>query len=313
MKWGDKRFYSLNYFYRNTFGDKTIKIPLDAGLTCPNRDGTKGVGGCIFCGERGSGESCSDSNKTITEQFLEGTEKLKSKWGTGNYIPYFQAYTNTYGNIDILRKMYFEALSLPNVVAISIATRPDCLNKEVLELLEELSKKTYVFIELGLQTSNEKTAEFINRCYKNEVFEKAVKDLKNIGINVVCHLILGLPNETVDDMLNSINYICEHKVDGVKLQLLYVQKNTRLEDIYFDYNFETLTYEQYIDIVVQCVENLSENIVVHRLTGDAHKNTLVAPKFLLNKRKILNEIDRRLMNNNSFQCKMRGGTCVETK
>jgi len=303
MKFGDsgKRFYSLNYYLRQVFGEKVIKISLDAGLTCPNRDGTLSYDGCIFCGA-GAGDYAF-SGRSIKEQFELYRESISKKWPSAKYIAYFQAYTNTYGETELLKKLYSEALSLPNVVGISIATRPDCLGTEVLELLREVSQQTTLFVELGFQSSNPQTAELINRCYNNDVFLEAVKNLKNIGANVICHIIFGLPYETESDMLESIRYAVKAGIDGIKLHELFVVKNTKLAVMYNDGLFDTLSFDAYVNLIVKALEILPKNIVVHRLTGDAPRDLLISPLYSIKKFHILNAIDKHLEINGTFQSK----------
>ena len=296
-------FYKLSDYYKECFGKKIIKISLDAGFTCPNRDGTLSYSGCIFCSPKGSGDFAGNKEEAIKDQFKIIKAKLHKKWPKGYYIAYFQAFTNTYAPIHILREKYNQALDEENVVGISIATRPDCISEEILSLLKELNKKTVVFVELGLQTSNEKTACLINRQYKNDIFETAVKELKNIGINVVVHTIFGLPNETKEDMLNTVKYVCEHKVDGIKLQLLHVLKETKLFELYDAKLFNTLEFDEYIDIVVSALEIIPNHIVIHRLTGDGGRDNLVAPLYSIKKFHILNAIDETLKKRNTWQGK----------
>ena len=303
MQWFDKRFHSLNYFLKNKFGEKIIKVSLDGGFTCPNRDGNLSYKGCIFCSNKGSGDFAGDRQDGIESQFYAVRNGMKKKWPNAKYIPYFQAYTNTYASVNILRQKYYEALSLPDVAGLSIATRPDCLEDDVLELLHEISEKTNLFVELGLQTSNKNSIKLINRCYENEVFEKAVLKLKKINANVVCHCILGLPYETKQDMLDTIKYACSTNIDGIKLQLLHVLKNTDLEIMYNNKEFDVLTFEEYIDIVVSSIEIIPQHIVIHRLTGDGNKDSLIAPLFSLQKFHTLNEIDAMLLKKNTFQGK----------
>ena len=301
MKFGDKRYYSLNHYFRQMFGEKVIKISLDAGLTCPNRDGTLSYDGCIFCGAGASDHAF--SGKSITNQFENYRETVRKKWPSAKYIAYFQAYSNTYGETSFLRDLYYEALTLPDVVGISIATRPDCLGFEVLELLHEVSQKTKLFVELGFQSSKHETIKLINRCYENEVFCEAVRNLKKVGANVVSHIILGLPYETEKDMLNSVKFAVDSGVDGVKLHELFVVQNTRLAQMYDAGLFSTLSPEKYIDIVIKALEILPSDIVIHRLTGDAPKELLIAPKHNIPKRILLNTIDSQLAKSGTFQSK----------
>lgn len=286
------KYYSLNNYLKDTFGCKVYKISLNAGFTCPNRDGTIGTGGCIFCSAGGSGDFAQSSRLSITQQIERGKELVSSKIKDGKYIAYFQAYTNTYAPIDVLREKYFEAIKHKDIVALSIATRPDCLGEDVLKLLMEVNKIKPVFVELGLQTIHENTAEYIRRGYSLDVYDKAVKDLKSIGVNVVVHLILGLPNETRADMLQSVKYVCESGADGIKLQLLHVIKNTDLEKDYLDGKFKVLEFDEYIDIIKDCLEIIPDDIVIHRLTGDGAKKDLVAPLWSADKKRVLNAINR---------------------
>lgn len=300
-KWGDKRYYSLNYFLREKFGSKVFKISLDAGFSCPNRDGKVSSGGCIFCSERGSGDFAGDREYSITKQFENIKSIMKKKWKEGKYIAYFQAYTNTYAPIDVLREKYEEALSQDGVVGIAIATRPDCLDQEVLDLLDELSKKTYLWVELGLQTVNDKTAKIINRGYNLEVFEEALKNLRKRNIDVVVHSIFGLPGEKEEDMFNTIKYLSSKDIQGVKFHLLHLMKGTPLVKLYEEGEFEFLEEEQYVKIICKAIVLLREDIVVHRLTGDSPRNLLIGPKWSLKKWEILNSIDKILEEKNIYQ------------
>lgn len=284
-------YYSLNKYLRNTFGDKVYKISLNAGFTCPNRDGTIGTRGCIFCSAGGSGDFAESADLSITEQIEQGKKRVKNKIKSGKYIAYFQAYTNTYAPIEILREKYYEAVNHPDIVAVSIATRPDCLGDDVISLLDEINKIKPLFVELGLQTIHEKSAEYIRRGYSLDVYDKAVENLKKIRINVVVHIILGLPNETKEDMLETVKYVCTSGVDGIKLQLLHVLKNTDLEKEYLAGRFKVLEFEEYLDIIKACVDVIPENIVIHRLTGDGAKKDLIAPLWSADKKKVLNAIN----------------------
>jgi radical SAM protein (TIGR01212 family) len=292
--WGDKRYYNLNYFLREKFGEKIFKISLDAGFSCPNRDGTISKGGCIFCSERGSGDFAGNRQFSITKQFEDIKGMMHKKWHNGKYIAYFQAYTNTYANVDVLREKYEEAIKQQDVVGLAIATRPDCLDEDVLDLLEELNEKVYVWVELGLQTSNDRTAQIINRGYKLEVFETAVKKLRIRGIDIVVHSILGLPHETHKDMVNTIDYISSLDVQGIKLHLLHLMKNTPLVRLYENNELKLLEQEEYIKIVCECIKRLRKDIVIHRLTGDAPRDLLIGPMWSLKKWEVLNEIDKTM-------------------
>ena len=290
--WGEKRFYSLDYYIKQTFGEKLYKISLDGGMTCPNRDGTLGTRGCIFCSAGGSGDFASNRTLSIKEQIAQGKSQISKKHSGNGYIAYFQAYTNTYAPISYLEKIYTEAISEPDVKVLSIATRPDCLSPAVLELLSRLNKKKPVWVELGLQTIHESSANFIRRGYSLDVFEKAVYDLKNAGISVIVHTILCLPNETTKHMLETISYLNKLPIDGIKLQLLHVLKETDLAKVYEDTPFYLPTLEEYLELLGTLISNLREDIVIHRLTGDGPKSLLIAPTWTGNKRLVLNSIQQ---------------------
>ncbi|MEG0308455.1 MAG: TIGR01212 family radical SAM protein [Clostridium sp.] len=302
-----KKYHSLNYFLREKFdGKKTFKISLDGGFSCPNRDGTISKGGCIFCSERGSGDFAGNRLLSITEQFRDIKEMMNKKWKDGKYIAYFQAYTNTYGPVEVLREKYDEALKEEDVVGLAIATRPDCINKNVLDLLEEYSKKVYTWVELGLQTSNDETASLINRGYKLDVFKKSVEELQKRNIDVVAHVIFGLPGETREDMLNTIKYISKLPIKGVKMHLLHVLKNTKLEELLEDGKLQLLEMDEYIDLITESITLLPEHMVIHRLTGDAPRALLVGPMWSLKKWEVLNAIDNKLKKEDLYQ-----GKCYE--
>ena len=267
------KYTTLNNYLKERFGEKVYKIALNGGFTCPNRDGTIDTRGCIFCSKGGSGDFAESPDLTITEQIENGKKRLEKKIKNGKYIAYFQAFTNTYAPVERLRTIYEEAINHPDIVALSIGTRPDCLGDDVLALLDELNKIKPIFVELGLQTINEDTAKYIRRGYTLEVYDKAVADLHKIGINVVTHIILGLPNESKEDMLNSVKYACK-VTDGIKLQLLHILKGTDLAKDYEQGKFEVLTLEQYTEIIKECVQIIPENVVIHRLTGDGAKKDL---------------------------------------
>ncbi len=288
------KYYSLNNYLRNTFGDKVYKLSLDGGFTCPNRDGTIDTRGCIFCSEGGSGDFAESSLLSITEQIEQGKKRVENKIKSDKYIAYFQAFTNTYAPVEILRKKFFEAIRHKDIVALSIATRPDCLDDDILSLLDELNKIKPVFVELGLQTIHEKSAEYIRRGYPLSVYDEAVKKLKSISINIVVHVILGLPNESKTDMLETVSYVCKSGIDGIKLQLLHILKNTDLADEYYRGNVKTLELDEYIDIIKACVEIIPSDIVIHRLTGDGAKKDLIAPLWSADKKNVLNKINKAL-------------------
>lgn len=300
-KWYDKSYHSLNYFLRNKFGCKVFKISLDAGFSCPNRDGKVSKGGCIYCSERGSGDFAGDRNFKIHKQFEDIKKIMKEKWNRGKYIAYFQAYTNTYAPVDILREKYEEAMNEEGVVALAIATRPDCLDEEVLNFIEELSKKIYIWVELGLQTVNDETAKIINRGYKLNVFEKAVKNLRERNIDIVVHTIFGLPGETKEDMIGTVKYISKLDIQGVKFHLLHLLKDTPLVKLYESGNLKFLDIEEYVELICEAITLLPPNMVVHRLTGDAPRNLLIGPMWSLKKWEVLNAIDKKMKEDNLHQ------------
>lgn len=293
-EWGDKRYNSLNCFLRGKFNTKVFKISLDGGFSCPNRDGKISRGGCVFCSERGSGDFAGDRVKSITDQFVDIKTMMNKKWKNGKYIAYFQAYTNTYDSVENLKNKYEEALSQEDVVALAIATRPDCLDESVVEILDNMNKRVYTWVELGLQTSKNETAEVINRGYKLSVFEKAVKDLRKKNIDVVVHIIFGLPSETKEDMLNSIKYISKQDIQGVKIHLLHLMKDTPLMKLYNEDKLNFMSQDEYTDLVCEAISLIPQNIVIHRITGDAPRDLLVEPKWSLKKWEVLNEIDEKL-------------------
>jgi radical SAM protein (TIGR01212 family) len=301
ITWNGKRYHSLNSFLRRKFGQKVFKISLDAGFSCPNRDGEISELGCIFCSERGSGDFAGSRQVSITKQFEDIKSIMNKKWKNGKYIAYFQAYTNTYADVSILKKKYDEALMQEDVVAMAIATRPDCLGDEVLELLEYYNKKTYLWVELGLQTINRTTAKIINRGYDLNVFEESLEKLRKRGIDVVVHTIFGLPGEGEKDMLDTIDYIAHKDIKGIKMHLLHLMKNTPLVNLYEKGELSFLKEEQYIDIICKSITMLPKEMVIHRLTGDAPRDLLIEPKWSLKKWEILNEIDRNLVEENLYQ------------
>lgn len=285
-------YYSFNRYLRERFGCKIYKISINGGFTCPNRDGTLGTGGCIFCSAGGSGDFAESPELSITQQIENGKKRVRKKIKNGKYIAYFQAFTNTYAPAEILRKKFTEAIDHPDIVMISVATRPDCLPDEVIDLLKDLNEIKPVSVELGLQTIHEKSAEYIRRGYDLSCYDRAVSRLKAAGLNVVCHIILGLPGESKTDMLQSVDYACKSGIDGIKLQLLHVLRGTDLAKDYEAGKFETLSFEAYLDIIKSCVEIIPKNIVIHRLTGDGAKKDLIAPLWSADKKKVLNAISR---------------------
>ena len=287
-------YYSLNQYLKDTFGEKVYKIALDGGFTCPNRDGTLGTGGCIFCSGAGAGEFAQNRGLSITQQLVQGKALLSKKIKDGKYIAYFQAFTNTYGPVERLRQLYEEALAPEDIVALSVATRPDCLPQEVVELLAELNRKKPVWVELGLQTMHERTADYIRRGYPLCVYEDAVCRLKAVGLTVITHVILGLPYETEQEMKQTVSYVGQSGVDGIKLQLLHVIRGTDLEREYLSGKFEVLTMEAYVKLVADCLELIPPQMVVHRLTGDGDKRTLVAPMWSADQKRVLNALNAEL-------------------
>lgn len=287
------KYTTLNSYLKKRFGCKVYKLAINGGFTCPNRDGTIDTRGCIFCSRGGSGEFAESKGKSVTQQIDDGKKRVEKKIKDGKYIAYFQAFTNTYAPLCKLKSLYTEAINHPDIVALSIGTRPDCLGDDVLELLDEMNKIKPVFIELGLQTIHENTAQYIRRGYPLEVYDKAVDDLHKIGINVVTHLIIGLPGENEQDILQSVEYVCK-KTDGIKLQLLHILKGTDLADEYRECKVDVLSLEEYTSIIKHCVEIIPDNVVIHRLTGDGAKKDLIAPLWSADKKHVLNTINKAL-------------------
>lgn len=287
-------YLSFNKYLKDKFGQKVYKISLDGGFTCPNRDGKAGTRGCIFCSKGGSGDFAESREMSITEQIENGKKKVEKKIKSGKYIAYFQAFTNTYAPVEMLRQKYEEAINHPDIVALSIATRPDCLGDDVLRLLDEMNKIKPVFVELGLQTIHQKSAKYIRRGYDLSVYDKAVRALKKIGVNVVVHVILGLPNESENDMLETVKYVCESGANGIKLQLLHVIDGTDLAKDYEKGLFKTLEFDEYVNLIVKCVKIIPKDIVIHRLTGDGAKKDLIAPLWSADKKRVLNAINKAL-------------------
>lgn len=301
--WGEKPYFSFDHYIKQTYGEKLYKISLNGGCTCPNRDGHLGTDGCIFCSRGGSGDFAAPSFLSIREQLALGKEMICKKYQGHSYIAYFQAFTNTYAPISHLRKIFFEAIEDPEVKVLSIATRPDCLDADVLSLLKELNDLKPVWIELGLQTIHPKTADFIRRGYSLSVFEKAVRDLSALHIAVITHVILYLPGETVDDMLQTIDYLNQLPIQGIKLQLLHILKHTDLADIYQKEPFHLPDMEEYFRLLSKCICHLRPDIVLHRLTGDGPKSLLIAPLWTGNKRFVLNEMHRYFREHHIWQGK----------
>lgn len=301
--WGEKPYHSLDYELKQRFGEKIYKLTLNGGMSCPNRDGTLSFGGCIFCSEGGSGEFASCGTLSVAEQIQDAKKRLSGKRPVNQYIAYFQAYTNTYGPIEHLRRIFTEAISDPEVVLLSIATRPDCLPDEVVALLCELNRIKPVWIELGLQTIHEKSARFIRRGYPLSVFTDAVERLTNAGIEVVTHVILGLPGETKEMMLETVDYLNNLPIQGIKLQLLHVLEGTDLAAYYKTAGFDTLTEDDYVSLILECIEHLRPEITVHRITGDGPKDLLIAPLWSSAKRSVLNHIHHEMKLKNCWQGK----------
>lgn len=296
----NKRYHTWNYFLNRKFGEKVFKVALNGGFTCPNLDGTKGVGGCTYC-LSGSGDFAGNPHHDVVTQFNEVKEKMHKKWPKAKYIPYFQANTNTYAPLSVLKEKFEPVLEQEGVVGLSIATRADCLSNEVLDYLEELSKRTYLMVELGLQTIFDETGERINRCHSYAEFLKGFGELKNRGINTCVHLILGLPGETHDMMIESAKTVAELEPACVKLHLLHILKGTKIAEEYENGEFETLSLTDYVNTVVDCLECFSEETVIQRLTGDGGRDTLVAPLWSLKKFVVLNEIDKEMVRRDTYQ------------
>ena len=295
------RYYTLDSFYKEKFGCKIAKISLNCNFTCPNRDGVKGVGGCIYCSNLKSGDFAGDKEKNVVEQFNDIKKIMIKKWKDAKFIAYFQAGTNTYASLDKLKSVFEPVLSLDNVVGINIATRPDSITDECLDYLSNLNERTYLTIELGLQTIHDKTSNFINRCHTLEEFDNMVLKLRKRNINVVVHIINGLPYETKEMMLETIKYLNKFDIQGVKIHMLHILKNTKLENIYKKEKFHVLTKEEYIDIVVSQLELLRKDIVIHRITGDPKVDDLIEPTWILKKFVVLNDILKEMKKRNTYQ------------
>ena len=297
----NKRYHTLNYFYKNKFGIKVFKVSLNGGFSCPNLDGKVGFGGCIYCSKSGSGEFGGDKDKTLTEQFYEMKDVVNKKHIPCKYIGYFQARTNTYADVDTLKKKYEEVLAIPDVIGLNIATRCDAISDECLEYLAELNKRTMLTIELGLQTIHEKTSKLINRCHTLEQFDSMVHKLRDRHINVVVHIIDGLPYETEDMMLDTVRHLNDLDIQGIKIHMLHVIKDTGMANLYLKEKFHILSKEEYIDIVIKQLEILDPKIVVNRITSDPDKDTLLEPAWLLEKCQLLNDIDKEMKKRNTYQ------------
>ena len=301
MRWGEKRYHSLDFHLRSRFGEKVYRIALNGGMTCPNRDGHIGTGGCIFCSAEGSGDFAGKPTLTIRQQLDSGKKELLSKRPVTSYIAYFQAFTNTYAPVEYLESVFTEAISDPEVKVLSVATRPDCLGPEVLDLLERLNRRKPVWVELGLQTIHEKTARYIRRGYPLSCFEESVRSLRERNLEVIVHTILGLPGESRQDILSTMDYLNHQDIQGIKLQLLHVLKGTDLAADYLEGKFSVYTMEEYLDLLIDCLEHLSPDIVIHRLTGDGPKDLLIAPLWSSKKRTVLNTLHHECKIRHAYQ------------
>lgn len=303
MRWGDKRYRTLNHYYREQFNEKIFKVSLDAGCTCPNRDGSIGYGGCTFCSERGSGDYAGERQASLNEQFIAVRDKMHEKWPNAKYIAYFQAFTNTYGDIEQLRDNYYRALEQPDVVGLAISTRPDCLSAEILDLLTELNQKTKLTVELGLQSIHDTTLTKINRGHDYQCFLDAVAALNERNIEIVVHIILNLPGETEEDMLQTAHAVAELPIQGIKIHMLHLLANTPLVKQYERGEFAFMSRARYVELVVDILEILPSSLVIHRLTGDGPLMLLIEPLWTLKKWEVLNAIDDELVKRDSWQGK----------
>ena len=297
----NKRYHTLNYYYKNKFGIKVFKLSLNGGFTCPNLDGTKGYGGCIYCSKTGSGEFGGDRLKSLTEQVNDMKKIVNKKNIPCKYIGYLQARTNTYAPVSVLKKKYEEVLACDDIIGLNIGTRCDAITDECLDYLEELNKKTYLVVELGLQTIHDKTSKLINRCHNMNEFDEMVKKLRNRHIDVVVHIINGLPYETEEMMLDTVKHLNNLDIQGIKIHMLHIIKDTEMARLYEDEKFHILTKEEYIDIVIKQLELLDPKIVINRITSDPDKDNLLAPKWLLDKCQLLNDIDKEMKKRNTYQ------------
>lgn len=297
----NKRYHTLNYFYKNKFGIKVFKVSLNGGFSCPNLDGRIGYGGCIYCSKSGSGEFGGDKEDSLEEQFLKMKEVVNKKHIPCKYIGYFQARTNTYASLDVLKEKYECILKQDDVIGLNIATRCDAISEDCLDYLEELSKRTFLTIELGLQTIHEKTSILINRCHSLKQFEDMVIKLRKRNINVCVHIINGLPYETEEMMLDTVRYLNKLDIQGIKIHMLYIIKDTVIDTMYKKERFKILSKEEYIDIIIKQLELLRPEIVINRITSDPDKETLVEPRWLVDKCQLLNDIDKEMKRRNTYQ------------
>ena len=298
----EKHYNTLNNYYKFKYQKKVFKVSLNGGFSCPNKDGKKGFGGCTYCSELGSGDFAGDINKSLPDQFFEMKKMMEQKWPNALYIPYFQANSNTYADIATLKEKFESVIHLDEkIVMLSISTRPDCLDDDIIAYLGELNTKIPIQIELGFQTSNEKTIQAINRNCTNQEFERAIKLLREQNIEVVVHIINGLPDETKEDMLNTIKYLNQFDYQGIKIHLLHIMKNTKMGEDYLKNPFKTLTLAEYVDIVTEQIRILKPSIIIHRLTGDAPRDLLIEPLWSLKKFVVMNEIDKEMRKKNAYQ------------
>lgn len=293
-----ERYNHLNSYLKNKFGQRTLKICVDGGFTCPNRDGKKGYGGCIFCGERGSGEHL--KNIDISAQVKKHLESYRGQRAE-KFIVYFQNFTNTYDSIDNLRKKYTSALVDDRIIGIAIATRPDCIDEDIVKLLSEFTDKYYVSVELGLQTSNDETGILLNRGYTSSDFTTAVKLLNKYNIDVIAHIMIGLPNEDKKDIENTVKFVNNHNIQGLKIHSTYIISNTKLEDMYKNNEYSPISLEYYLDSLCYVLTHINPNIIIHRISGDAPKDLLVAPSWNSHKKLVLNGIDKILREKDLYQ------------
>lgn len=304
LVWGDKRYHTWNYHLRSMFGEKVFKVPLDAGFSCPNRDGKIATGGCTFCSARGSGDFAGSRRDDLVTQFNEVKERMHQKWPDARYLGYFQAYTNTYAPVEELREMYEVILEQEGNVGLAIATRPDCLEDDVVEYLAELNERTYLWVELGLQTVHDKTGELINRAHDYKCYVEGVEKLRKHNIRVCTHIIYGLPQETDEMMLETAREVSKLDIQGLKIHLLHLMKKTPMVKQYEQGLLQFLEKNQYVDLVVRTLEMMPPELIIHRVTGDAPANLLIGPMWSLKKWDVLNSIDRELRERNTWQGKL---------
>ncbi len=297
----NKRYHTLNYYYKNKFGIKVFKLSLNGGFTCPNLDGTKGFGGCIYCSKTGSGEFGGDKLKSLTEQVSDMKKIVNKKNIPCKYIGYFQARTNTYAPVSVLKRKYEEVLACDDIIGLNIGTRCDAITDECLDYLEELNKRTYLVVELGLQTIHDKTSKLINRCHNMNEFDEMVKKLRKRHINVVVHIINGLPFETEEMMLDTVKHLNNLDIQGIKIHMLHIIKDTEMARLYKEEKFHILSKDEYIDIVIKQLELLNPKIVINRITSDPDKDNLLEPTWLLDKCQLLNDIDKEMKKRNTYQ------------